>query len=201
MPRTAEQNQQIKDKRQTKLLAFALKAFAANGYNRTTIDDVTKLARCSHGLFYHYFDSKEAVFAALIDEYLTKEAEVPVQAALQEGGAKGLRLLCDYAERVANGTPKDFAVAKITVFLEDATNLDQKGREFASTHDLKSALATLIAQGQQEKKVIAGDPKAIAQAVIDMARGGLTRLSLKGESLHVSSDILFEFLLKTPIDE
>ena len=150
MPRTAEQNQNIKDRRRAKLLAFALKAFAIHGYDKTAIDDITKLAKCSHGLFYHYFDSKEAVFAALIDETLTKEGALPIKEALDAGGVKGLRILARHAEKVAEGNAKDLAAARIVLFLDEARGLDDAGRAFADANDLHKVLSTLIRQGQQE---------------------------------------------------
>ena len=202
MPRTAEQNQNIKDKRRAKLISFALKAFATYGYDHTAIDDITKLAKCSHGLFYHYFDSKEAVFGALVDEVLTKEGELPIAEALEKGGVAGLRVLARHAEKVAEGTGKDLAAAKIVIFLDEARNLEETGIAFARSHNLNGALATLIREGQQEGKVIAGEPKEIAQAIVDMVKGALARLSNKEASgIHVSGDVLMGLLLKGPIEE
>ena len=200
MPRTPEQNQSIKDRRRGKLISYALKAFAANGYDHTAIDDITKPAKCSHGLFYHYFDSKEDVFAALIDEVLCKEAEVPVSAALEKGSIAGLRLLCDYAARAAKSGGKDFCVAKITLFLSESAGLDEKAKAFARSHDIEKALVSLIRQGQEEGKAIVGEPRQIARYFIDMAKGGIARLSKSGTE-SVDPDILYGFFLKTPIEE
>lgn len=200
MPRTPEQNQSIKDRRRAKLIAFALKAFALNGYDHTAIDDITKPAKCSHGLFYHYFDSKEDVFAALIDEVLCAEAEVPVAAALELGSVAGLRLLCEYAATVAKLGGKELCVAKITLLLPEAGNLDAKASEFARSHNVEQALIALIRQGQDEGKVIAGDPKLIARASADLLKGALIRLNKTG-SEAVDPNILYGMLLKTPIEE
>lgn len=199
MPRTPEQNQNIKDRRRTKLLSFALKAFAANGYDHTAVDDITKPAKCSHGLFYHYFDSKEAIFAALIREYLTGEAELPTEKAIELGGTAGLRLIADYAERVSRGSTKDVAIAKTTISLSEATSLDEVGREFAKGHDLYRTLILLVKQGQQEGKVIAGAPEEIAIAFIDMVQAGLDRLCKKSTAPFASADVLYGFLLKQPL--
>lgn len=202
MPRTAEQNQNIKDKRRAKLMAYALKVFAINGYDHTAIDDITKAARCSHGLFYHYFKSKEAVFASLIEEQLLGESELPVAEASRLGGTQGLRHLARYAERVASKGGKDLAVATITVFLDESKNLDDAGKAFLKEHDLHAALLTLIKQGQQEGKVIAGDAKDIAQCLVDMAKGGLRRLNTKdAASKRMNADVLYEFILKGPIED
>ena len=45
MPRTPAQNQTIKDRRRSKLILFALKAFAEYGYDHTAIDDITRPAK------------------------------------------------------------------------------------------------------------------------------------------------------------
>lgn len=199
MPRTPEQNQNIKDRRRAKLLSFALKAFALNGYDHTAVDDITKPAKCSHGLFYHYFDSKEAVFAALIQEYLTGAAELPTKKALELGGTAGLRLIADYAERISKGSARDITIAKTIISLSEATTLDDAGKEYAKEHDLYGTLVTLVEQGQKEDKVVTGDPKEIAVAFIDMVQGGLDRLCHKSTAPFASADVLYGFLLKEPL--
>lgn len=190
MPRTPEQNQNIKDRRKSKLLAFALKAFALNGYDHTAIDDITKPAKCSHGLFYHYFDSKEMVFRALINEYLTKEFEVPVQQALEAKGMNGLRILAEYAERSAAGGPKGIAVARVTFSLGEAEDLDEYGLAFRDSHNVEAALVELLRQGQEEGSVIEGDPKTIATIFMDLARGCFFRLEKRPNEPKVNADIL-----------
>ncbi|MCX5775480.1 MAG: TetR/AcrR family transcriptional regulator [Firmicutes bacterium] len=72
MPKTAEQFQEIKDERRNRILVTSLRLFAVRGYDSTTISDITAAASCSHGLFYHYFASKEEVFQVLIDNSLEK---------------------------------------------------------------------------------------------------------------------------------
>ena len=200
MPRTPEQNQSIKDRRRSKLLIYALKAFAENGYDHTAIDDITKPAKCSHGLFYHYFDSKEDVFAALISEILCGELEVPVAAALEKGSIAGLRQLCEYAARASKNGGKELCVAKITLLLPEAKSLDDKAKAFVRSHNVEAALITLIRQGQDEGKVIRGDARLIARAFLDLAKGALTRLSKTGSEVY-DSDILYGMFLKTPIEE
>lgn len=39
-----------------------LKVFCEKGYAGATIDDIVKKAKCSHGLFYHYFSSKRSLY-------------------------------------------------------------------------------------------------------------------------------------------
>ena len=187
MPRTAEQNQAIKDKRRTKLLNYALKAFAANGYDHTAIDDITKPSKCSHGLFYHYFESKEAVFSALIEDVILPEGTFPIEKSLELGGIEGLRELSKFASTLDNGGAKAVAISEIVVGLPEAVDLDEFGAAFASSHNLRKALVTLIKEGQAEGKATEGDPEELASAFIDLFLASCARLKEKKGGLYSES--------------
>ena len=55
----------LADNRRNDLVLCALKLFCEKGYHATTINDIVKKAKCSHGLFYHYFDNKKELFDAV----------------------------------------------------------------------------------------------------------------------------------------
>ena len=65
MPKTPEQNQQIKDERRANILNTALRLFALYGYDLIVIIDITREANCSHGLFFLYFKNKVDLFLEL----------------------------------------------------------------------------------------------------------------------------------------
>jgi AcrR family transcriptional regulator len=48
------------------ILGAALKVFTRRGYYGTTMADIAREARVSYGLAYHYFRSKDALFAELV---------------------------------------------------------------------------------------------------------------------------------------
>ena len=52
------------------ILAAALKLFSRFGYHGTSVRDIARAARASTGNVYHQFPDKEAIFIALIEEYL-----------------------------------------------------------------------------------------------------------------------------------
>lgn len=70
MPRSEEQNQIIRDVRREEILRNAMTVFARKGYAASKISDVAKSASLSPGLVYHYFDSKEEMFLAVLDQTL-----------------------------------------------------------------------------------------------------------------------------------
>lgn len=75
MPRTNKQNEKIKDRRRSQILKAALALFCEKGYDNVSIDDICKKCRISHGLFYHYFDTKEAIRNAFYEEGKEKRDE------------------------------------------------------------------------------------------------------------------------------
>ncbi len=61
------QTQSISDTRKNDLILSALKVFCKKGYHSSTINDIVKNAKCSHGLFYHYFNNKKELFDAVCE--------------------------------------------------------------------------------------------------------------------------------------
>ncbi|HKY14056.1 MAG TPA: helix-turn-helix domain-containing protein [Microthrixaceae bacterium] len=51
-----------------RLLEAATEVFAAQGYHSARVDDIVEVAATSHGTFYVYFASKEALFDELVAE-------------------------------------------------------------------------------------------------------------------------------------
>jgi len=56
-----------KEERRGDILAAAKKVFARKGYHATTIADIARTAKLSYGSIYWYFDSKDALFHALME--------------------------------------------------------------------------------------------------------------------------------------
>jgi len=52
------------------ILAAALKLFSRVGYHGTSLRDIARAAKASTGNVYHHFPDKEAIFIALIEDYL-----------------------------------------------------------------------------------------------------------------------------------
>ena len=67
MPKTEEQLSRLKESRRTSIVVAALKVFCEKGFDGATINDIVKKAKCSHGLFYHYFKSKKEIFDAVME--------------------------------------------------------------------------------------------------------------------------------------
>ena len=68
MPRTAEANKLIRDKRAKQILQVALRLFCLEEYEKVPMDRIAKEAHISHGLIYHYFSQKSDILKALLED-------------------------------------------------------------------------------------------------------------------------------------
>jgi AcrR family transcriptional regulator len=64
-----------------RLVAAAAKLFAEKGYEATSIEDLLHELGMSRGALYHHFDSKEAVFEAVLHQIEAEVAEATVAAS------------------------------------------------------------------------------------------------------------------------
>ncbi len=71
MTKTEKQKNMTRCDRKNKIVHAALKVFCEKGFDGATVNDIVKKANCSHGLFYHYFNSKNEIFNA-VTEYRGK---------------------------------------------------------------------------------------------------------------------------------
>lgn len=57
-----------KEERRREILKAAKRRFSEKGYHATTVSDIIAAAGIARGTFYLYFDSKRAIFEALLDQ-------------------------------------------------------------------------------------------------------------------------------------
>lgn len=56
--------------RQQEIIEAARDLFLSQGYENTSIDDIVRRVNVAKGLFYYYFPKKEAILAAIADEFV-----------------------------------------------------------------------------------------------------------------------------------
>jgi len=66
-PRTPKQFEEMRDTRRKQIMDAALELFASEGYSHCSISQLASHAGISKGLMYNYFESKEALLVAIID--------------------------------------------------------------------------------------------------------------------------------------
>ncbi|MGP4043746.1 TetR/AcrR family transcriptional regulator [Streptomyces sp. 2A115] len=88
MPRNRQQIP--REERTGDLLAAATELFLAKGYDKTTMADISAAAGVARGNVYWYFDSKDDIFAAVMDRMLSREIRT---LSAEQAGADPLNRL------------------------------------------------------------------------------------------------------------
>jgi len=131
-----------KQDRPSEILTAALKTFSIKGFAATKLDEVAKEAGVSKGTLYLYFESKEALFKAVVSEFVLPQiAKAEEQAEHYTGSIKDLmstlleQWRLNVLETELSGIPK-IMIAEASNFPELATfylkNVIQRSRHFVS---------------------------------------------------------------------
>lgn len=176
MPKTREQNQLIKEERRNSILICSLYLFALKGYSSVNIDDVTKAAKCSHGLFYHYFKDKEELFFSVIEEVALKQFIPLINSINYNQKAKfAIHDLLNCLYEILVGNNKNLVCILYLLF-----NLHLQKDNIPKPKDINKKnnpllvywlLIDLIKKGQIEGDINDGNPKVYAVAILSMITG------------------------------
>ncbi len=171
MPRKPAANAEIRKARRKEILRAAARVFAERGLREAKVSDIARAAGLSHGLIYHYFDSKDALAEAIFDEKLNQMSNI-LASGLGEGSV---------IERLARGcelfVEQTSAEPEVALFVTQAVvnrALPDSLRErlTGSAQAAFEQLTTLITEGQKTGEVDDNVPAgALATAVAALVRG------------------------------
>ena len=168
MPRTKAQFLVMQDKARERILDAGLHLFARKGVAATGVTEIAREAGISLGLLYHYFASKEALFAALVNMALRGAMDALTSCEQEEPSAvrqiKRISVMIQKTLQRDDRTAYYFLLLlqaglagdAFTVSGEPAVDLAGAGAPF-------DHLEKLIRIGQAEKTVRPGDPRQLAQ--------------------------------------
>jgi AcrR family transcriptional regulator len=141
MPRTARG-----EKTRRKILDAALAEFGEKGFSESSVVSITSRAKVALGTFYTYFDSKEALFAALVRDMSrrVKELVPPAVSDARDAMDAELRTQRAYLEFVA-------AHKEVYRIIDEAEFVDPEGFKAhyeAAASRIAARLAAGVASGQ-----------------------------------------------------
>ena len=110
------------------VLDGARQVFLADGFDAASMNEIARVAGVSKGTLYVYFDSKEALFEALIREEKREQAEYTCQFdhANHDVGA----VLREFGERLLERMFKPSAIAHLRIVAAVAQKFPSIGRAF-----------------------------------------------------------------------
>ena len=180
-PGSRPPRQRRKEARPSELTAAALDQFVEKGFAATRLEDVARMAGVSKGTLYLYFDSKEALFKAVVEEGI-----VPLLAAAEQrisahagSSADLLRLLLfGWWERI--GTTRLAGLAKLVI--AESRNFPDVARYYHDTviERGRGMLRSVLQRGIERGEFVALD----VETTIDVIIAPLLMLAIWQSSLR-----------------
>lgn len=190
---------EAKERRREQILAAAKKVFARKGFHATTIADVAKAARISYGSIYWYFESKDALFHALMDsEELALRSHIEAVVAEHLGGADGEALFRLSVRATFEFFEADRDVVKL-LFRDSLVLGDRFDRHLAGIHEgFITDIEKTIAAAQSTGQVVPAPPRLVAFSVAAL----ISQLALRRLTTDdgLPADVVADFVVSLLLD-
>jgi AcrR family transcriptional regulator len=157
----------MQDKARERILDAGLLLFARKGVSATGVTEIAREAGVSLGLLYHYYASKEELFAALVNMAL--KGAMDALASCEQNGASALEQINRISEMINRTLNRDEKTAYYFLLLlqaglaGDALLAGKPLIDAAGIGVPFDRLEKLIQTGQAQGTVKAGDPRQLAQ--------------------------------------
>jgi AcrR family transcriptional regulator len=161
--------QQRAEETRGRILDAAVRKFSIAGYDAASVDDICVEAGVSKGAFYHHFPTKQAIFLALMKDWLLM-IDMGMEAVQAETVPETLI-------KMTNLLPGVFAAAedRLPMFLEFWLQASRDERVWQAVidpyHHYQEHFAKLIEAGIAEGSLKPTDPQVTAQIIVSLAVG------------------------------
>lgn len=170
------------DSRRAQLLEVSRQVFARRGYHATSVADIIAEAGVARGTFYNYFESKRAIFQAVLDDLMDRinASVTPIDTAGDIPGQMrdNLRHIVAALGEAADMNRLLFA---------DAVGLDAEGDEAlrAFYGQAVARIAGALQAGQTMRIVRDGDVQIMARCLLGLVKEPLFQSWLQHEPLSI----------------
>jgi AcrR family transcriptional regulator len=170
-----------REERRGAILDAALEVFAARGYHHASITDLVEAAGVARGTFYLYFQSKQEVFAALLDAMLLRFRGT-IRGVDTSPGASSLETqLIDRVTGMLEAVEAARPVAKILFREANALEAGLQGHARAIEDALHGYLQASLDNGVRLGMIRALDTGVAATAMYGSVRQMIDRYLLNGD--------------------
>ncbi len=198
MPRTQEQNEQVREITRQKILDSALTIYVRYGYAGTVMDQIAVEAKIAKGLLYYYYKNKRELFVDLFDKTIDHLSSASEDFFKKTEGKSAIYKLVHYSKDIFGLGMKDSRLIQFAmrmpfdayaVFGQSGWKKGMKGSEI---HTLN--LERIISDGISEGTVTCRDAKSAAASFWTVYVSGLFRftsmMSAKGmDNTDIPTDL------------
>ena len=170
--------QQRAEETRAHILQAGVESFAQNGYDATGVAEICQRAGVTKGGFYHHFPSKQALFLALFEQWLTVlDEQLAAFRAEAENVPDGFREMAGMIGQVF-----EIASGQLPMFLDfwskAAHDPDVWKTIIAPYRRYQTFFAQVIQEGIDEGTLRPVDPETAAQTLVSLAVGLLLQGTL-----------------------
>jgi AcrR family transcriptional regulator len=157
----------VKEQRRQHLIDAAWRCVARGGYRSLSVDDVCSEAGLSKGAFYTYFDQKQDLLVALLDDDAAGLSEVVSDAAEEANGIEQIRRFV--AAIVDRGSDAAAVQLRADLWAEIAADDALRDRFLEAMKLRRARLAALVSDAIEANELV--DVPANALAAVFLALG------------------------------
>ena len=168
--------------------------FAQYGLNKTTMDEIAKAAHMGKSSIYHYFETKEAIFAAVVDKesrLLSAEIDKAVERAISPEGKLRAFVLTrmEHLKKLAN-----YYRALKDEYLEHYSFVEKARKE--SVEEEINTVKSILKEGVDEGRFVLDNLDLTAFAIVTALKGleHPWAIEVEGPAIEASIDSLLEVL-------
>ena len=180
------------------LLEVGLRQLRSTGYTATGVKEILALANVPKGSFYHYFPSKEAFVAELLDRYANQEVE-RLQRILGDTSIAPLKRLRLYFEELLavygrKGEGTGCLMGSMSLEVGDhIPKLQQKLHTIYTSwqSDIAGVLRQAVTAGELPAST---QPDALAEFILNSYQGALVRM--KGDQSERPQENFLHFIFE-----
>jgi AcrR family transcriptional regulator len=155
--------------RRNEILDAAQRVVYTKGYEQMSIQDILVQGHISKGAFYHYFDSKQALLAALIERLVSQVQQVliPIVQDDQLPATVKLHQVFDAASRWKTDR-KETLLTLVNVWYGDDNAVLRQRVQAAVFPEIEPMFTAVIVQGVREGVFDTGYPQQISAVIFSM---------------------------------
>ncbi len=158
-----------KEERRKQLIDAAWRCVARGGYRRLSVDDICAEAGLSKGAFYTYFEHKQDLLLALLDDDAAGLNEVLADAAGRPGGVEQIRRFV--AALVDRGSDTGAVQLRADLWAEISADEMLRARFLEAMQHRRIELADLIADAVAAGELVEVPANALAAIFLALGDG------------------------------
>jgi TetR/AcrR family fatty acid metabolism transcriptional regulator len=162
-----------KDEREAAFKQAALKVFSSKGYHKTTMSEVAMEAGFGKGTLYWYWNSKEELYFALVEESHKEFMALVKEAAEKHGNALEKLLWLGNEVTELHYRHRDYTKLSWKMRAEEAEAFSPEyvERLHRNSGEIKEKLEEIISQGTEEGLLPPMDPYYLACMLLGLMEG------------------------------